>query len=173
MKRSRFSIALGVILCLVLPSLVALIPANTAQAQLADAPWPMFGRNLQHTSKSPYNGPEVPVLKWGLTTGDEVGSSLAIGTDGTIYVGSSDNKLYAITAGGSWKWSFTTGGAVSSSPAVGDDGIIYVGSYDSDLYAINPDRTLKWSYTTGGPVESSPAIGADGTIYVGSNDNNL
>ena len=33
---------------------------------------------------------------WEFKTGDGVNSSPAIGSDGTVYVGSQDNKLYAI-----------------------------------------------------------------------------
>jgi len=33
---------------------------------------------------------------WEFETGGDVGSSPAIGSDGTVYVGSQDNKLYAI-----------------------------------------------------------------------------
>ena len=33
---------------------------------------------------------------WEFQTGDSVVSSPAIGSDGTVYVGSCDNKLYAI-----------------------------------------------------------------------------
>jgi len=173
MNRSRFLIALGTILCLVLPSLITLILANTAQAQPADAPWPIFGRNPQHTSRSPYIGPETPVLKWSDTRG-KVGSSLAIGTDGTIYIGSSTyDKLYAINPGGTLEWSYTPGGPVESSPTIGADSTIYVGSNDNKLYAINADGTLKWSFNTTGEVRSSPAIGGDGTIYVGSSGDKL
>ena len=39
-------------------------------------------------------------LKWKYTTGDWVSSSPAIGPDGTIYVGSNDNNLYAIYGSG-------------------------------------------------------------------------
>ncbi|BDU51056.1 hypothetical protein HLVA_16250 [Haliovirga abyssi] len=111
-------------------------------------------------------------LKWSYKTGDWV-SSPAIGSDGTIYVGSSDNKLYAINPDGTLKWSYLTGYWVTSSPAIGSNGIIYVGSWDHRLYAINPDGTLKWSYLTGYRISSSPTIGSDGTIYVGSRDSNL
>ena len=34
--------------------------------------------------------------KWEFVTGDGIDSSPSIGTDGTIYVGSDDKKLYAI-----------------------------------------------------------------------------
>jgi outer membrane protein assembly factor BamB len=69
-------------------------------------------------------------------------SSPAIGSDGTIYVGSCDNKLYAIKPDGTLKWSFPTGYWVFSSPAIGSDGTIYVGSYDGKLYAIYGSGTL-------------------------------
>ncbi|MDB4808091.1 PQQ-binding-like beta-propeller repeat protein [Verrucomicrobia bacterium] len=106
--------------------------------------------------------------KWVFETGDNVDSSPAIGSDGTIYVGSEDNNLYAINPDGSKKWNFKTGGGVDSSPTIGSDGTIYVGSEDNNLYAINPDGSKKWAFKTGFTVDSSPAIGSNGTIYVGS-----
>ncbi|MBN2466233.1 PQQ-like beta-propeller repeat protein, partial [candidate division WOR-3 bacterium] len=100
-------------------------------------------------------------------------SSPAIGSDGTIYVGSQDDYLYAANPDGTLKWRYLTGGVVRSSPAVAPDGTIYFGSYDNRLYALNPSGTLKWSYVTGGNVSSSPAIAADGTIIFGSSDNHI
>ena len=97
-------------------------------------------------------------------------SSPAIGSDGTIYVGSYNDYLYAINPDGTLKWRFKTEWAIFhySSPAIGSDGTIYIGSTDTYLYAINPDGTLKWRFETGSDIYSSPAIGKDGTIYVGS-----
>jgi len=100
-------------------------------------------------------------------------SSPAIGSDGTVYVGSQDNHLYAVNSNGTLKWSFLTGGVVRSSPAIGADGTVYVGSYDNRLYALNPDGTVKWSYATGGNISSSPSLAADGTIIFGSNDEKI
>ncbi|GEM_PF-758114 len=108
--------------------------------------------------------------KWSFETEDYVGSSPAIGSDGTIYVGSG-HSLYAINPDGTEKWSFETEGYIGSSPAIGSDGTIYIGSGDS-LYAINPDGTEKWSFEVDRNISSS-AIGQDGTIYVGSGDGNL
>ena len=109
----------------------------------------------------------------GFQTGNWIGSSPTIGSDGTIYVGSGDNSLYAINPNGSKKWSFKTGNLIISSPAIGSDGTIYVGSYDHYLYAINPNGSKKWSFKTVHVILSSPAIGSDGTIYIGSGDNSL
>ena len=148
--------------------------ASSAQGLQAGSPWPMFRQNALHTGQGVGSG-APGMLKWKFTTGFQVESSPAIGTDGTIYVGSWDNNLYAINpANGSEKWEFTTGSAVVSSPAIGMDGTVYVGSWDYNVYAINPaDGIQKWQFTTGKAVDSSPAIGSDGTVYVGSEDGNV
>ncbi|WP_292546836.1 PKD domain-containing protein [Methanoregula sp.] len=92
----------------------------------------------------------------------------AIGSDGTIYIGS--DALYAFNPrDGSLKWKNTTGTANYATPAIGSDGTIYIGSQTNPtFYAYNPDGTLKWSNTSA-YVTGSAAIGSDGTIYVGSN----
>ena len=77
--------------------------------------------------------------KWVFPAEGTVGSitsSPAVGQDGTIYAGSDDNSLYAITSSnGALKWRLETGGEVSSSPAIGFGGDVYVGSEDGRLYA--------------------------------------
>jgi outer membrane protein assembly factor BamB len=102
-------------------------------------------------------------------------SSPAIGSDGTVYVGSYDDKLYAINGKtGDKLWEFETGHYVDSSPAIGSDGTVYVGSYDDKLYALSGKSGAKlWEFKTGHIVLSSPAIGSDGTVYVGSEDGKL
>ena len=77
--------------------------------------------------------------QWEYKTGGDVYSSPAIGSDGMVYVGSRDNKLYAMNPDGSKKWAFRTRDDVDSSPAIGSDGTIYVGSNDGNLYAITPN----------------------------------
>ncbi|MDP7011585.1 MAG: PQQ-binding-like beta-propeller repeat protein, partial [Verrucomicrobiota bacterium] len=111
--------------------------------------------------------------KWEYTTGGNIFSSPAIGTDGTIYIGSYDNKLYALNPNGTKKWEYLTGDDIISSPAIGTDGIIYFGSYDDKIYGLNPDGTKSWECATGGDIFSSPAIASDGTLYIGSMDQKL
>ena len=78
-------------------------------------------------------GDEIWSFRFG---GSDVYSTPAVGSDGTIYVGSEDNNLYAINPDGTKKWAFDTGDDVNSSPAIGRDGTIYFGSLDGNLYAI-------------------------------------
>lgn len=143
---------------------------------LADSPWPMFRHNLNHTGFSPYDtSSNYGQLRWIFKVGHLIQSSPTINTDGTIYFGSYDDKLYAINPNGTEKWNFLTDYDVTSSPAISSDGTIYVSSEDGKLYAINPDGTEKWYFATGfyNMGWSSPAIGSDGTIYIGARDNKL
>ena len=115
-------------------------------------------------------------LLWTFDTAGPVFASPTLRPDGTIYVGSNDSKLYAITAGlaeGVEKWSFDAGDWIDSSVALGSDGTVYVGTYDSKLLALNPDTgALKWELSIGevggefGVIQSSPAILADGSIAI-------
>ena len=116
--------------------------------------------------------------KWTFLTGNQVNSSPAIGSDGTIYVGSNDGKLYAFNSDGTQKWSLSLGEAVESSPAIGSDGTIYVGvsdvsTWNGKVCAVNPSGSKKWEFLISAQVCSSPAIDSAGTVYVGAEDNNL
>jgi outer membrane protein assembly factor BamB len=120
-------------------------------------------------------------LKWSFAMGKPVGkdsdaaelSSPTIGADGTIYVGSTDGKVYALNPDGSQRWSFATEQPVYTRAAIGADGTIYLGSGDKKVYALNRDGSQKWSFLTGGKIYASPAIGADGTIYVTASDHRV
>jgi outer membrane protein assembly factor BamB len=93
--------------------------------------------------------------------------------DSTLYVGSNDDQLYALTATtGHVRWTYTTGGIVTSSPAVAG-GSVYVGSNDHKVYALDAATGhLHWIQPTGGPVTSDLAV-AGNIVYVGSNDHKL
>jgi len=137
-------------------------------AQLADSSWPMFQHDPQHTGGSPYVGPQTNNLKWKYTLGGSL-SPLAIGSDDTIYLGSTDGDLYAINTDGTPKWNYLTDSYISlSSPAISLDGTICVGAFYGKLYVINPDGILEWSYQTCETINDlfPVAIGYDGAIYV-------
>ena len=112
-------------------------------------------------------------LRWRYLTGRAITSSPALGPDGTIYVGSTDNYLYAVSPQGILRWRYETGALIRFSPAIATDGTVYFGSDDGYIYAVRPDGTLYWRRRVGTYVAQSPAIGADGTVYVGSDDQNL
>lgn len=92
---------------------------------------------------------------------------------GVVYVGSDDDKVYALNAStGNILWSYRTGSFVNDSPAVAN-GVVYVGSADGSYYAFNADNgTLLWQY---GPLSTynAGAAVANGLVYINSQDNNL
>ena len=141
---------------------------------LADTPWPMLGGNARHTGLSQHDTSNNPgKLKWKFTTMGNVDTNPTIDIDGTIYIGSNDNFVYALDSFGELKWKIKTDHKVWSTPAISSNGIIYFGSQDNYLYAIESDGDFNWKYETGGWITSSPVLGSDDTIYVGSDDYNF
>jgi outer membrane protein assembly factor BamB len=133
----------------------------------------MFGCDLQHTcfieseqGLSPLNVGRLASY-WNAPTGGAINSSPTV-TNGSVYVGSNDGKLYAFDAHtGAQLWQLSTGGQIDSSPAVAQN-TVYIGSQDSNVYAIDRmDGRQKWSSLTEGVVHSSPAV-ANGVVYIGS-----
>jgi hypothetical protein len=118
-------------------------------------------------------------LKWSYTNriDGDTQSSPAIAVDGTVYVGSYDDNLYALdTSNLSLRWSYYAAGNVQSSPAVDSNGTVYFGSDLRDPFvdnrnvnALYSDGTVKWRYSTGsGDVRGTPLVRPDGTVYIGS-----
>jgi outer membrane protein assembly factor BamB len=157
----------------------------------------MFRGNLAHTGV--YRGMPIvaaPKVKWSFHTKGMVLSSPAV-SDGVVYVGSTDGRLYALDcATGAKRWEFRTGARVTSSPAVAN-GTVFFGSYDSNFYALDAaNGKVKWKFATGGehrftakhlhgiepaaetmpdPFDfylSSPAVW-NGAVYFGSGDGNV
>ena len=131
----------------------------------------VYTLTVDMNSSSSQNIPQVQDLVWSQPTRGAIYSSPTIGSDGTIYIGSGDNNLYAFYPDGGVKWTYQAGEWVDSTPAIADDGTIYVGSWDNKLHAINPDGSGKWTFATDSLVLGGPAVGPDGTIYIGSHDN--
>ena len=120
-------------------------------------------------------------LKWSYATGDIIFSSPAVAHDGTVYIGSDDDHLYAVTPReGKPRWIVQLGACpqrvgigpeasrcdVDGGPTIGPDGVIYTGG--DGIYAINPDGTLRWHFVTNGHVSSAPALLPDGTVVAGA-----
>jgi len=67
---------------------------------------------------------------------DSAPSSSPVVAGSTVYVGSSDHKIYALDAStGHLRWAHTTGDG-SLQRLVVADGTLYIGSTDHNLYAV-------------------------------------
>lgn len=115
---------------------------------------------------------------WKFNTGGAILSAPAIGTDGTVYVGSNSTRFFAVNPDGTEKWRLNLAGP-SYSPTLSSTGRIYVGTgaMGNRLLAIRDDSTfgnILWGFPTGGPVTTKPAVGtvgaSTGIVYFGSDD---
>ncbi len=116
-------------------------------------------------------------VKWRFPTAGDAGSP-AIGEGGTIYFGSGDGRLRALSAAGAALWAVDVSSAVSASPCIGTDGTVYVGTLGTlnpatpeaspRLLAISPSGGIRWDFPVLHPIQAAPAVAADGTIYLGS-----
>lgn len=98
--------------------------------------------------------------------------------EGTVYFGSGDRHVYALSAQtGALRWKFLAGDVVHSSPALAG-GLLCIGAWDGVLYALDA-RTgaLRWKFAglTDAThfmqgIPGSPAI-AGHTVVFGSRDN--
>ncbi|MBI2515883.1 MAG: PQQ-like beta-propeller repeat protein [Opitutae bacterium] len=180
-------------LCCVLGfALIAQLSALGAVAQESA----MFRGDARHTGVYRTAAPKNLEVKWTFATAEPIISSPAV-ADGVVYVGSSDNFLYALDAAtGKLKWKFDAQGNVSSSPTVAG-GVVYALSLDGKLYAVDAATgAQKWAFATEGERRhtwpgidysapatetqpdpwdfflSSPTL-HDGLIYFGSGDHHV
>ena len=91
----------------------------------------------------------------------------------TLFVASSNGKLYALDAlYGEKRWEFNTEGKIWATPTV-KDGIAYVGNYERKLYALSAqDGSLLWKVELPVAIASSPAVSND-SLFFGTFDSNL
>ena len=105
--------------------------------------WTMYGHDATHSGRSLASGPATDRLAWDFEARQPILGSAVCGSDGSIYFGCYNRKLYALHPDGSLNWTFTTGYPVSAAPCVAPDGTIYVGS--DRLYALDSEGRLLWT----------------------------
>ena len=115
-------------------------------------------------------------LEWSFAEGSwgaSIDAGVAIGADGTIYVGWNDNSAqtshwHALSPQGGILWTVDLPGTSWSTPAIGADGTLYLGlrGGSTGLAAVDPTGSVRWVLDNLAVVSSSPAVGQDGTIYV-------
>jgi outer membrane protein assembly factor BamB len=133
---------------------------------LAQAVWPVEGRTLTHTRRSPYVGPADATLKWRNVLEAGSGGEPVIGADGTVYVKSKWGAVALNPDDGAIIWQCDNlpwyGG--HNAMAIGRDGSLYLN--DGRVQALSPAGVFRWSYLVGG--FTSPLITVDDTIIVGT-----
>jgi len=111
-------------------------------------------------------------IAWQKSFGATSTSGPAVGANGTIYLGSGQESLVAVSPSGAVTWTFSLGCLlcnINATPAIGPDGNVYVGSSDGRFFSINgASGAQRWVQSLGTNVDASAAIDATGTVYIGS-----
>ncbi|MBP7735619.1 MAG: PQQ-binding-like beta-propeller repeat protein [Spirochaetes bacterium] len=101
------------------------------------SPWPKFRANELQNGRSPVMPVQGRGMPWEFKTKKGIFSSPVVDGDGTVYIGSADQRFYAIRKDGSLKWSVQTGEIIDSAALLDDRGRVYVGSGDALVYCID------------------------------------
>jgi len=140
------------------------------------APWPMIGRDAQHTSQSPFVGPQTLSAPSVITLPNSlVEGAPVIDKNEIIYFSvwqtNTTSSLYAMNPNGSVVpgWPATCSGSAWGSPAISTAGAIYV-ACNNNVYAFNPDGSSKWAvpFVADGTILTAPVVSGDGILYLTS-----
>jgi len=154
---------------------VLLIAALQAKAPApAVAPkddWLLFRGNPPQTGLASAPLPDKLEQLWKFQTDDGVEGAPAI-AKGVVYVGSTDEHLYALSlADGSLKWKYK-GGPFKAPPSV-RDGAVYVGDSDGIFHCVDAAKGAKrWTFETGAEIISGANFAGEFVLF-GSWDESL
>jgi outer membrane protein assembly factor BamB len=141
-----------------------LTPNSTSRIS---ADWPMLMHDMAYKGVSQDKTIRPPLFPiWKFKTGGPINSSPVV-SEGTVYVGSDDQRLYALNAD-SWglKWEFESGGKITTAPTV-YRGVVYFSSRNLKVYALDAKTgKKKWETEVDGWV-NSPVVAHGDKIYVG------
>lgn len=104
-------------------------------------------------------------VEWTFDTDNNGVWSAPLLHEGTLYVASMDQHLYAIDAAtGEQNWKFNLEGAGASTPVLYND-VLYVGSFARKVFAVSLSGEKLAEYTTENWVWGAPTV-LDGVVYV-------
>ena len=116
---------------------------------------------------------------WPRSMGSEVTASVAIDSDGNLYIGTENGIFQAVSPANESLWAANLGAAVYSSACISSENKLYIPISDGrilcyNLNTLNPSAPMfEWLLPTGSGIVSSPALDADGNIYVGTLDGRI
>ena len=152
--------------------ILLLFYTGASSGQVSYKSWPLFRGTPDLSGKSEFELPASPVLQWSTSTGERTKSSPVI-DNGTIYFGSEEGTLYAVTTDGTIVWKFSMTGALDAPPLVYGKNVI-IGGSDGILRAIDKmTGKLTWEYKTENQIAGSANYWTNGKkagILVGSYD---
>jgi outer membrane protein assembly factor BamB len=104
-------------------------------------------------------------LRWRRYIGTATNSNPAVGTDGTIYIGTGTDGILAVEPwDGALSWAYGIGADVNEDPVVGPAGTVYIGHYGT-VWAFDYSGTRLWRTDTPNWPGQSITVGQDGVVY--------
>jgi len=146
------------------PKSPPVVPAVPTRAQ----DWPMFMYDLHFSGRSPDQTLKPPLqLLWKYKTGGPIQASPIV-ANGTVYVASTDRRLYALDAK-QWgiKWSFEAGGVIRYAPTFWNNRV-YFSARNNHVYALNAETgEWLWEFRSETWMDSPPIV-SKGRLYIGA-----
>jgi hypothetical protein len=115
---------------------------------------------------------EVPRAVFHFSASSTLFARPGVGRDGSVYVGSGDGYVHALSADGSFRWSYTVKGRVVAPPVEEpSSGRVFVATSDARLYALESDSHLRWVFPLPVAPKSELSLTPKGTLlFVGQDD---
>jgi outer membrane protein assembly factor BamB len=163
----RFLLGLGTFALVLIGSQ----PAAPAPTTAPKDDWLLFRGNPAQTGLASSPLPDKLEILWKFATDDGIEGAPAI-AKGVVYVGSTDEHLYALSlADGSLKWKYKAG-PIKAPPSV-RDGKVYVGDSDGVFHCVDAAKGTKiWTFETGAEIISGANFAGDLVLF-GSWDESL
>ncbi len=105
-------------------------------------------------------------LKWRYLAEGDFRSGGAVDQQGTLYWGSTDHYLYALTSKGRAKWRYLTGGRILTPPVVDNQGRILVVPEERRLYLLSSRGELLYSHPLPFLSDGVPLVVQSGALVV-------
>jgi outer membrane protein assembly factor BamB len=123
-----------------------------------------FRGNRRHTGRSAYRGPAAANKVWSFSAVGRVQAQPVVAPDGTIYIGTLENRFFAVTPGGTARFDRNLFGPIWSAAAVDSNGHTFVGSDADAFFSFDAEGRTRWRIHTEGDVDSAVSIAGDGTL---------
>jgi outer membrane protein assembly factor BamB len=145
---------------------------SAAPARQGGDAWPLFRGDPQLTGVAAGAVAEKLAPLWTFQAGDGIESTAAI-AGGTVWVGSLDGHLYALSlSSGELLWKYEAADEIKSSPSV-HGGVVYFGDESGAFHAVDAGSgQRRWLFQTDAGVISSANF-TDECVLFGSQDSSL
>lgn len=117
-------------------------------------------------------GPWAPHLVFRFSASSTLFARPGVGHDGSVYVGSGDGYVHALSPDGVYRWSYTVKGRIVAPPVEeAKSGRVFIATSEKSLYALEPDSHLRWVFPLPVAPKSELSLSPKGTLYfVGVDD---